>query len=81
MWHSIPVVWEVGKPMKIRPCLCGITEENKVSALSLVMPETLERDADVSSCDEVRIAIWVFFGGGFLVARSSSVAKELETCV
>ncbi len=77
-----PVVWVVGKPMKMRPpgFLLGRTEA-KTSAILEAWPDEDPSEAKVSSYDEVKMDIFVVFGGGFLVALSSSAANEEETRV
>src|SRR4030081_1675774 len=66
--------------MKMRPpgCLPGRTEEKISTPLATGFSFA---DAAVSSYDEVRMASLVVFGGGFLVARSSSEANEEEIYV
>ena len=58
--------------MKIFPFFVGRTDAKIAEALFEPAPETVEADADASSYEDVKTAIFVCFGGGFFVARSSS---------
>jgi hypothetical protein len=82
MCMPAPVVCVVGNPMKMRPpgFLLGRTEANTSAILEAWFDEA-SAEATVSSYDEVKMDILVVFGGGFFVARSSSVAKDDETRV
>ena len=83
MCMPAPVVCVVGKPINTRPpgFLLGNTDANTSAAFVAFAPPDVLSDASVSSYDEVRIDILVVFGGGFLVALSSSAAKLAETLV
>ncbi len=78
-----PVVCVVGNPINTLPpgFLLGKTEANTSAALPAGADSVEDSDARVSSYDDVNIAILVVLGGGFLVARSSSVAKPAATLV
>lgn len=64
--------------MKMRPpgFFPGKTEANTSTASATI---SFAVDTADSSYEEVRIATFVVFGGGFFVARSSSAAKLVLT--
>lgn len=69
-----PVVWWVGKPIKIRPDFVGMMLAKISTEARFLGPDPFTLASGI--CGDVRIASFVILGGGFFVALSSSSLND-----